>query len=179
MVHGGLDDRALNPPFLLVSTQPMYLTSMFSSVSGRPRQARPDASPDQDVTPARSTALSRVEVSTRVAPVQIYSVRPTTRSVTNLMGWHFRDRPNSLDMVLSTEWEQSLAPRCADLVGNFTRIPITSHYFINPYQAFLGPSWIAGAGRGLFFETDSSPVLQASVVLPKYCQWGYRCFFSH
>ena len=119
--------------------------------------------------PAAATATPDVRVSEAASPhrgqLSIYSVRPTTRSVSNLINWHFRNRLDSLDMVLSTEWEQSLAPRCVDLGGHFTRIPITNHYFINPFQAFLGPSRIAGAGRGLFYETEeTSPVLQGSVV---------------
>ena len=68
-------------------------------------------------------------------------------------------------MVLSTEWVLSLAPRCENLLGHFTHIPVTPYYFLQPpHQAYLGNSRIVGAGRALFLETGPLPVLESTVV---------------
>ena len=94
-----------------------------------------DSSPS-DTRNAFNLEPSSIEVPTgpRIRPIP-----PATRSTTNLLDWHFRDRINVLDMVLSTEWAPSLAPSCAHLLGHFTRIPQTSHYFFTiPLPGLLG-----------------------------------------
>ena len=104
-----------------------------------------------------------------LAPQPALQVRPTTRRVTrsihNLLDWNFRSRRDILDRYLSSEHATPLAPSCANLVGHFTRVLPTNHYFLPyPHHGYIGQSKILGAGLGLFLETEPPPLREGSVV---------------
>ena len=144
------------------------LDGLEQTRSNPPELSTPDETGGHHPLKSRLTP-EQVPIYTRTGLSNSLIRPPASRQLRNPI-WNLASYTDQLNYPLSDEWASSLGRRCADLTGDFYRIPSTPYYFLPPTtQGFLGPSTILGAGLGLFIENTFLAV-NSGMVVGEY--WG-------